>query len=200
MSSHHPFKRLAVFCGSSLGGNPDYQQAAKQLANAFVEHNITCIYGGASVGLMGILADTMLAKQGQVIGVIPKHLKDVEIAHLQLSELIEVADMHTRKRTIYDMADGFILLPGGFGSVEEFVEITTWTQLGYSQKPLGIFNVNGFYDKLIQFFIHATSEQFIRQRHFDMLCHNHDVNTLLQQMAASNIKQTPKWILENDMN
>ncbi len=189
-----PLTKIATFCGSSSGINEAFTAKATQLAQEFALQQITCVYGGAKVGIMGTLADTMLAASGKVIGVMPEDLVNKEIAHDNLSELIIVENMHRRKETIYEIADAFILLPGGFGSYEEFIEITTWTQLGYYRKPLGILNVDGFYDGLLSFFQHAAKENFIRQRHLDLINVSDCPKTLLDKMRATDVSFKPKWV------
>ena len=157
--------RICGFCGSSSGRNPAYAAAAVALGKCLAEHGINLVYGGASVGLMGVLADSVLASGGQVVGVIPKALADKEVAHRQLTELHVVDSMHERKALMADLADGFIALPGGFGTVEELCEIITWGQLGLHRKPIGLLNVDGYYESLLAFFDRAVSDRFVHSAH-----------------------------------
>ena len=156
-------KRLCVYCGSSSGSQPDYALAARQLARAMVSKNIDLVYGGAGVGLMGEIADTVLEEGGDVIGIIPKGLFVKEVVHTGLTELREVGSMHERKLLMSELSDGFVALPGGFGTIEEILEIITWSQLGMHQKPCGLLNVRRYYDRLIDFLDHAVSERFIKR-------------------------------------
>ena len=154
-------KTLCVFCGSSLGTRPAYVRAARSLGETLVERGLDLVYGGGKVGLMGELAGAALAKGGKVTGVMPEFLAAKEIAHPNLTELHLVASMHERKALMAELADGLVMLPGGFGTLEEFVEALTWAQLGLHQKPLGILNVEGYFDPLLGFFDHAVAEGFV---------------------------------------
>lgn len=161
-------KRIAVFCGSSDGASPAYKEGAVKLGKELARRGITLVYGGASVGVMGTVADAVLEAGGQVIGVIPQMLEDREISHRGLTELIVVGSMHERKTRMAELSDGFIALPGGPGTLEEFFEIFTWAQLGLHQKPCGILNVNGYYDLLISFFDHMHEQQFLQEKYRSM--------------------------------
>ncbi|MFC7678756.1 TIGR00730 family Rossman fold protein [Paenibacillus sp. GCM10028914] len=161
-------KRIAVFCGSSDGASPAYKEGAVQLGKELARQGIALVYGGASVGIMGTVADAVLEAGGQVIGVIPQMLEDREISHRGLTELIVVGSMHERKMKMAELSDGFIALPGGPGTLEEFFEIFTWAQLGLHQKPCGILNVNGYYDLLISFFDHMQDQQFLQEKYRSM--------------------------------
>ena len=154
-------KTLCVFCGSSPGTRPTYAQAARSLGETLAERGLGLVYGGGKVGLMGELADAVLAKGGKVTGVMPDFLAAKEIAHPNLTELRLVASMHERKALMAKLADGFIMLPGGFGTLEEFMEVLTWAQLGLHNKPLGLLNVEGYYNSLLSFFDHAVKEEFV---------------------------------------
>jgi len=158
-------KRICVFCGSSPGIRPAYAAVATQLAGSLAAHGLTIVYGGGNLGLMGILADAALQAGGQVIGVIPRALASKERAHHGLTELRVVGSMHERKALMAELSDGFIAMPGGYGTFEEFCEILTWTQLGLQQKPCGLLNVEGFYDHLLNLFDHAVAEQFVKPDH-----------------------------------
>lgn len=176
--------RIAVFCGSNLGNSPVYADAARSLAETLSKQNISLVYGGARVGLMGILADTMLSLGQSVLGVIPEQLQQVEIAHHGLTELIITKDMHERKALINEKADGFILLPGGPGSLDEFFEVLTWLQLGYHQKPCAILNVAGYYEKMIHFIQHICSEGFMKMAHHNAIICDQSPECLLSKMCA----------------
>jgi uncharacterized protein (TIGR00730 family) len=177
-------KAIAVFCGSSKGASQLYEEGAVKLGKELAKRNITLIYGGASVGIMGTVADTVLEHGGKVIGVIPKLLKEREIYHQNLTELIIVETMHERKTKIHDLADGFIALPGGPGTMDEFFESFTWSQLGIHQKPCGIFNINGYYDLLISFFQLMNEQEFLQEQYLSKLLHDKDCVTLLDQFTT----------------
>ena len=162
-------KRLCVFCGSSAGARAAYAETARALGVALVRRNIGLVYGGGSVGLMGALADAVLAEHGEVIGVIPGPLASRELAHPHLTEMRVVASMHERKATMAALVDGFIALPGGLGTLEETLEILTWAQLGIHRKPVGVLNVEGYYDGLLRFLSHAVREEFVRADYFALL-------------------------------
>ena len=170
---------LCVYCGSSLGRNPEYTQAAKNLADTLVAHNISLVYGGAGIGIMGVVADQVLAKGGKVIGVIPKALAQKEVMHQQLTELHITQSMHERKTLMAELADGFIALPGGIGTLEELFEIWTWAQLGFHSKPCGLLNIAGYYQHLIAFLAHVQSEAFVKPQHHDLLMVESDPKTLI---------------------
>lgn len=154
--------KIAVFCGSQMGNADDYSKGTQELAETFCEAAITLVYGGANIGLMGMLADQMLKNGGKVIGVIPKKLVDIEQAHTGLTDLHIVNSMNERKLTMGELSDAFVLFPGGTGSLDEFFEMYTLTQLGYHDKPCAILNVNKYYDYLIKFLDHANKEGFLR--------------------------------------
>lgn len=160
---------ICVYCGSSSGNDPSFVAAAKELGSAIANHGYGLVYGGANIGLMGTIADSVLATAGIVTGVMPKSLADKEIAHPGLSELIVTVSMHERKARMADLSDAFISLPGGLGTFEELFEIWTWAQLGFHQKPIAVLNVNGYYDKLIEFIADSTAKGFIKAAHQEML-------------------------------
>jgi uncharacterized protein (TIGR00730 family) len=176
-------QRICVFCGSSPGLLPDYLNAARALGAALVRRNLELVYGGACVGLMGAIADSVIANGGTAIGVMPQSLIDREIAHQGLSDLHIVQSMHERKARMADLADGFIALPGGFGTLEEFFEIVTWGQLGLHRKPIGLLNQSGFFDQLIVFLDVAVSQQFIRPQHRETILVDTDPDRLLRRFA-----------------
>src|SRR5512133_4099326 len=157
--------KVAVFCGSATGNDVAISRDCQNLAAALCAHDITLVYGGGNVGLMGILADEMLRLGGKVVGVIPEKLVEIEVAHSNLTRLHIVKGMHERKALMTSLADAFIVLPGGIGTMEEFFEIYTWLQLGYHNKPIGICNINGFYDILLHFLKHMTEKQFFKSEH-----------------------------------
>jgi uncharacterized protein (TIGR00730 family) len=179
-------KRVAIFCGSSTGGNPDYKTAAKALAHAMARMNIDMVYGGGSVGLMGIIADEMMTLGRRVYGIIPKKIYDWEVGHEQITQLEVVKDMHERKAKMAEMSDSFIAMPGGIGTLEEIVEAFTWLQLDYHQKPCAFYNINGYYDHLIRFFDHMVSEGFLQESQNEQLIVSNEPNELLQLMVTNN--------------
>jgi hypothetical protein len=194
-------QRLCVFCGSNAGHDPRYRAAAEQLGQLLAERGIELVYGGGNVGLMGAVADACLAAGGTVIGVIPEALVGKEVAgrhvdHRALTRLEVVDSMHTRKARMAELADGFIALPGGFGTFEEFCEILTWGQLCFHAKPIGLLNVNGFYDPLLALFEHAVREGFLRQQNRAMALAETDIGRLLDAMAAYRAEPVSKWLKE----
>lgn len=177
-------KRIAVYCGSSIGANEAYKEQATQLGKFLAHQKITLVYGGASVGIMGAVADAVLNNGGSAIGVIPTLLEQREIAHQRLSELIRVETMHERKAKMMELADGFIALPGGAGTLEEFFEVFTWNQIGLLQKPCGILNINGYYDKLVELFDHMVREKFVQERARNVFFVDDNYENLLNKMHA----------------
>ena len=187
-------KSICVFCGSSPGARPAYAAAAEELGRTIATSGRRLVYGGGHVGLMGTVADAALAAGGDVIGVMPKHLVDLETAHLGLTELRVVHSMHERKAQMADLSDGFVVLPGGVGTLEEFFEVWTWGQLGLHAKPYGILNAAGFYAPLISALDHATSERFIHQQHRDQLIVEDSAERLLARLDTQRVAPAPKWI------
>jgi len=188
------FKKIAVYCGSNSGKDAAFSEAAVHLAKVLVKAELTLIYGGATVGLMGLLADTVLEQGGKVIGVIPQAFINHEIAHQHLSELHLVKTMHERKALIAEQADGFMMLPGGPGSWEEFFEIITWAKLGHHQKPCGILNINHYYDYLLQFLDQAVEKEFLREEHRQMILVDHCPSNLLHQFTHYQAPLVSAWI------
>jgi uncharacterized protein (TIGR00730 family) len=190
-------KRLCVFCGSSFGVNPAYAKAAIDLGNAIAKRNICLVYGGARVGLMGEIASTVIRAKGEVIGVIPKDLVEKEVAHSNLSDLRIVGTMHERKSLMAELSDGFIAMPGGFGTMEEIFEAITWAQLSFHDKPCGFLNIKGYYNDLIKFLDHSVEENFIVPEHRAMIIIDDNPDSLLDKF----LKYEPpkidkaKWIL-----
>jgi len=175
---------VAVFCGSQPGRRPAYVAAARGLGELLARRGIGTVFGGGHVGMMGAVADAALAAGGTVVGVIPTHLVQPEHAHRGLTELVIVDSMHTRKRTMADRADAFVVLPGGFGTFDEMFEMATWLQLGLERKPVGVLNVDGYFDRLLDFLRHAADEGFIRPQHRELLLVDDDPGRLLDRLAA----------------
>ena len=177
-------RRVCVFCGSKHGARPQYAEAARAMAAALVAAGVDLVYGGGRVGLMGVVADAVLEAGGEVIGVIPDHMSDREIAHYGLTDLRVVGSMHERKALMYQLSDGFVALPGGLGTLEELFEITTWSQLGLHAKPTGLLDVEGFYGPLVAFLDRLVTEGFVSERHRRLLRVAADPATLLARLAA----------------
>jgi uncharacterized protein (TIGR00730 family) len=177
-------KRICVFCGSNSGSRPEYSAVARELALLLAGRRIGIVYGGGNVGLMGVLADAALEAGGEVIGVIPELLVTKEVAHHGVTELRIVQTMHERKALMNDLSDAFIALPGGFGTLDEFFEVLTWSQLGFHAKPCGLLNVSGFHDNLLAMLDHAVAERFLRPAHRQLILSDTDPSRLLQRLAA----------------
>ena len=190
--------RLCIFCGSSTGLNPAFAAAARALGAALAARQIGLVYGGGNVGLMGILADTTLEAGGEVTGVIPHALVAREIAHRGVTHLHVVNSMHERKAMMAELADGFIAMPGGFGTLEEFCEAVTWTQLGVHAKPCGLLNVDGFYDALLAFFAHALGQEFLRPTHSEIVIAEADPVRLLDRVSAWRPPAVTRWIAADE--
>jgi uncharacterized protein (TIGR00730 family) len=190
--------RLCVFCGSSPGRSPAYATAARQLGAIFARRGIGLVYGGGNVGLMGVVADAVLAGGGEVVGVIPRALVDRELAHARLSELVVVDTMHERKQRMHDLSDGFIALPGGFGTLDELFEALTWAQLGMHKKPCGLLDVEGFWEPLRALVERQRAEEFVRAEYASMLLHGDDAEALIDAFAAYRAPDVPKWIGRRD--
>jgi uncharacterized protein (TIGR00730 family) len=188
-------RRLCVFCGSSPGARPGYAEAAAELGRLLAAERIGLVYGGASVGLMGVLADAVLADGGEVVGVIPQALVDREIGHPGVQDLRVVGSMHERKALMAELADGFVALPGGLGTLEELFEIYTWAQLGMHRKPCGLLDVEDYYAGISQFLEHAVEERFLPERHRAMLMVEREPGALLERMRSFEPGAVePKWI------
>jgi len=177
-------QRICVFCGSSPGAKPEYSKAALQLGHALADSNIGLVYGGGNVGLMGQIAKAVLEKGGEVIGVIPKALAEKEVALVELDDLRIVGSMHERKALMAELADGFIALPGGLGTIEEFVEVLTWAQLGIHQKPCGLLNVCEYYEKFSMFIDHIIDQGFLAKGHRDLVLIADDPLSLLKKFES----------------
>ncbi len=175
-------KSIAVYCGASPGADPLYAEAARALARALVEHNIALVYGGGKVGLMGVIADEVLRLGGEATGVIPRALVEREVGHAGLTRLFVVKDMHERKAMMADLAQGFIAMPGGMGTLEELFEMLTWSQLGIHAKPVGLLNAKGFYDGLEAFVRHQQAEGFVRPEHAALMMLESDPDALVRRL------------------
>jgi hypothetical protein len=191
-------KTLCVFCGSSAGARPVYADAARELGEALVARDITLVFGGGRVGMMGEIARTVLASGGRVVGVIPKALVRKEIVYEDLTELHVVESMHERKAMMAKRSDGFIAMPGGYGTFEEFCEVLTWSQLGFHHKPVALLNVAGYYDGLLALFDHAVAEAFVRPLHRTLVIAERDPVALLDRLAAYQPPTVEKWITSPD--
>ncbi len=185
---------LCVFCGSNPGASPAYAEAAARLGRIVAERGMTLVYGGGRVGLMGVVAGAALAAGGRVIGVIPEALATRELAHDGLTELQVVGSMHERKARMSELSDGFLALPGGIGTLEEWFEVWTWSQLGFHPKPCGLLNVAGYYDHLLAFLDHVTAERFLNETYRAMAIVDDDPGLLLDRLAAWRPSRARKWI------
>ena len=190
-------KSVTVFCGSSFGSEDIYRREAEHLGQLLAEQNIKLIYGGAKVGLMGVIAGAALEAGGKVVGVLPQFLRSKEIAHEGLTELILVDSMHERKNRMHELSDGVIALPGGFGTLEELFEMLTWAQLGLHKNPIGLLNVNGYYDALIDLIHHMVDKGFLKPVNQKMLLSSDSVLELLQTMNNYVAPEVGKWITED---
>jgi len=186
-------KRICVFCGSSPGNNSKYAKSARKLGETLAESEITLIYGGSNIGLMGEIANSMICRNGNVIGIIPQILVEKEVAFTHLQDLRIVNSMHERKALMAELADGFISMPGGFGTLEETIEMLTWTQLGIHEKPLGLLNVEGYFDRLCEFIDHMVSEGFLVQGFREMILMDDSPDGLLDKMIQFSPPQIDKW-------
>lgn len=188
------FARIAVYCGSNVGRSPLYGEVAFAFGAFLAERGIGVVYGGGRVGLMGKLADGALSRGGEVIGVIPEKLKGLELAHQGVTRLEVVEGMHPRKLRMSELADAFVAMPGGYGTLEELFEVTTWTQLRYHVKPIGLLNVNGFWGHMLAFLDHAQGEGFIRDVHRGLIVCEDDPAKLLEAMTRVNVPDLGTWI------
>jgi uncharacterized protein (TIGR00730 family) len=193
VKSSSDMKRICIFCGSSLGFEAHYAQAATALAEHLASQGIGIVYGGSNRGLMRIVADAALKKGGEVIGVIPEALVLKEIAHAGLSELRLVGSMHERKALMSDLADAFIALPGGYGTMDEFCEVLTWSQLGLQQKACGLLNVKGYYDPLLSMFDRAVREGFLKPEHRELVVSGEDPAELVGSLRNARMPVSSKW-------
>ncbi|MCX7420355.1 MAG: TIGR00730 family Rossman fold protein [Planctomycetia bacterium] len=186
-------RRICVFCGSKSGTNDRYRIAAMEMGRLLVQSGVELVYGGGSVGLMGVVADAVLDAGGTVIGVIPEALATEELLHPRVSDMRVVPTMHARKALMADLSDAFIALPGGFGTFEEFFEVVTWSQLRFHHKLTGLLNVDGFYDPLVLLVDHAVQEGFIKPKHRELLVVEEQSEVLLQRLATESVVDESKW-------
>ena len=189
---------VCVFCGSSPGNDPAYAEAAQSLGRALAEGDITLVYGGGHVGLMGVVADAALGAGGEAMGVMPKSLVDREIGHTGLTKLHVVSSMHERKAMMSELSEGFVALPGGNGTLEEFFEVLTWAQLGEHGKPCGLLNVAGYYDPLLKVFDQMVEKDFLREAHRELVLVEEDPVALLERFEGYEPPRTIKWIDDSE--
>lgn len=187
-------KHLCVFCGSSKGKDPVYVDRAYELAEVIVREDLTMVYGGGSIGIMGVLADKILSLNGKVIGVIPRFLYDLEVGHDHVTELIIVDSMHERKQKMAEISDGFLALPGGYGTLEEMAEIMTWIQLKLIRKPIGLLNINGFYDPFLNMLDTMVAEGFLKQNNRNILLSSNDPEEMITMIKSAPVFEDTKWI------
>jgi len=192
-------KRICVFCGSNSGARPIYTEIAQAMGRTIARRGIGLVYGGGRVGLMGVIADTVMAEGGEVIGIIPEALEAREVGHQNLSELRIVHSMHERKAMMAELSDAFIALPGGYGTFEEFCEVITWVQLGLHQKPCGLLNVAGYYSPLLALFDHAVAEGFVRSSHRSIVLEDEDPERMIALLEKHIPPQVEKWITRDEV-
>lgn len=190
---------ICVFCGANYNGDPVLKQTIEQLAEVLVARNITLVYGGGHVGVMGLLADAVLVRGGKVIGVIPQFLMDKEVGHAGLTEMHVVENMHQRKQLMNDLSDGVIMLPGGFGTLEEFFEVLTWLQLGLHNHPIGVLNVNGFYDYLLKQMDVMVEQRFLKPANRQLVLTSADAIELVALMDNIDIKPDDVWFKDRNL-
>lgn len=190
-------KSICVFCGSKSGNDQQYQQSAIELGRLMAQQKITLVYGGGSIGLMGVIADAVLESGGQVIGVIPRQLATRELIHPGVTEMHVVEDMHTRKAKMSECSDAFIAMPGGFGTLEELFEVVSWVQLGIHSKPMGLLNTSGFYDPLLNMIEHCIETEFIKQKYRDLIIADESPSTLIDHLQRHELPVVEK-ILDPD--
>ena len=192
-------RRICVFCGSSSGKRPVYRDAARAIGGLLAQQKIGLVYGGGRVGLMGELADAVLERGGEAIGVIPRALMEKEVGHLGLTELRIVGSMHERKALMAELSDAFVALPGGYGTLDEFCEVLTWGQLGLHQKPCGLLNVDGYFNDLLALFKHAVGEGFLHPIHSTLVLAETDPKRLLRLVLGSQVPRLDKWLDRTDL-
>ncbi|AOM75828.1 TIGR00730 family Rossman fold protein [Pedobacter steynii] len=193
-------KSIGVYCGANFNGDPVLLAAIENLAETLTNHEIRLVYGGGSVGVMGVIADEILSRNGLVTGVIPQFLMDKEVGHTGLSEMIITENMHQRKQQMADLADGFIILPGGFGTLEEFFEVLTWLQLGLHAKPIGVLNIGGFYDHLFAQMDVMVQHQFLKQSNRDLVFNEADPKILVEKMMKFDALPDDKWFKDRNLS
>ena len=192
-------RAVCVYCGSNFNGDPELRKAIKQLADTLVREKITLIYGGGSVGVMGVLANDILEAGGLVTGVIPQFLMDKEVGHKGVTEMIITENMHQRKQKMADLSDGFVILPGGFGTLEEFFEVLTWLQLGLHNKPIGVLNVDGFYDPLFALMEMMVKSRFLKPANRDLVFNETDAEILINKMDNFPAVPDEVWFKERNL-
>ncbi|MFB6349244.1 TIGR00730 family Rossman fold protein [Moraxella sp. ZJ142] len=194
MNYQEKFTNVVVYCGSNFGNTPAYHHAAQQLGETLAKHSLTLVYGGGNVGLMGTVADSVIAHGGDSIGIIPKFLKDKEVAHQHLSELIITDDMASRKLKMIELGDAFIALPGGIGTYEELFEVISLAQLRRHTKPIGVLNIDGFFEPFLQLLKQAADTGFMPAANVDLVCVADTVDELLTKMANYHFVESQKWV------
>jgi uncharacterized protein (TIGR00730 family) len=192
-------KSLCVYCGSNFNGDDNLQKAIVALAQTMAAQNITLIFGGGSVGVMGVIANEVLKGGGKAIGIIPQFLMDKEVGHTGLTELIITENMHQRKQKMIDLAEGFVILPGGFGTMEELFEVLTWLQLGLHGKPIGVLNIDGFYDPLFAQMDLMVKNKFVKQVNRDLVFNETDAEVLVNKMKSFDAKPDDVWFRERNL-
>ena len=192
-------KAISVFCGSNFDGNPLLLKAVNDLADVMVQKDISLVFGGGRVGVMGLIADAVLTRGGKAIGVIPQFLMDKEVGHTGLTELIITENMHQRKQKMADLSDGVITLPGGFGTMEEFFEVLTWLQLGIHGNPIGLLNVDGFYDPLLMQIDLMVEKKFLKPLNRELVLSDHDPKTLIERMEKFDSKPDDVWFRDRNL-
>jgi uncharacterized protein (TIGR00730 family) len=192
-------KSICVYCGANYNGDPLLKSAVDLLAQTFVEKGIRLVYGGGSVGVMGLIADEMLKLNGEVTGVIPQFLMDKEVGHKGLTQMIVTENMHERKKQMADLSDGFIILPGGFGTLEEFFEVLTWLQLGLHNKAIGVLNIGGFYDNLFAQMDVMVKQRFLKQANRDLVFNESDANVLVEKMMNFSAQPDEVWFSDRNL-
>ncbi len=192
-------KAICVYCGSNFNGDVGLRKVIEDLAQTLASQNITLVFGGGSVGVMGLIADETLKRKGKVIGVIPQFLMDKEVGHSGLTEMIVTENMHQRKQKMADLADGFVILPGGFGTMEEFFEVLTWLQLGLHTKPIGVLNVNGFYDPLFVQLDVMVEQRFLKQNNRDLVFNETEAEVLINSMKEFTATPDDVWFRDRNL-
>ena len=193
-------KSICIFCGANFNGDPVLKQTVEQLAEIMVSHDMALVFGGGKVGVMGLLAEAILSRRGKAIGVIPQFLMDKEVGHTGLTELHIVENMHQRKQLMSDLCDGIIMLPGGFGTLEEFFEVLTWLQLGLHNKPIGVLNVNGFYDFLLKQMDVMVEQQFLKPANRELVITSADAIELVSLMENFSAKPDEVWFRDRNLS
>ncbi|WP_293299687.1 TIGR00730 family Rossman fold protein [Pedobacter sp. UBA4863] len=192
-------KSLCVYCGANFNGDETLKQAIVDLAKTMVNQNIELVYGGGSVGVMGVIADEIMALGGTVTGVIPQFLMDKEVGHKGITQMIITENMHQRKQKMADLSDGFVILPGGFGTLEEFFEVLTWLQLGLHAKPIGVLNVGGFYDPLFVQMDMMVQHRFLKQTNRDLVFNESEASILIEKMQCFSVTPDEVWFRDRNL-